>query len=351
MCRSESSPFSSVCYFAPPKLHLLFVFLEDHQGLCIALRSVQCNPAHAARSGPETRLPLHRPSFSSVAMSLSLRHASRLAAQSARQHSRIAGQRGAHSSSSGGAALGWILIVARCMCRVPSLSSSDDHRRLQLWRCGPCAWHHHSRAADRRREGARRQGQIEHARANERRTQARADGRTDSTSEGGEKRDKRARTDRQQQSSADFAICADLACVCLLQSERAEPATFTPPPVKKTGGLRARFGAFLGQNETTQERQCSIRIVLPGLGTMSDGFAAPISDLALAPLTVWSVRFLCSPAGFTIAAIGGYGFLRGDVLQVTQDIEQQLLPVIATHNQRIAALEKKIADMEGAKKK
>ena len=78
------------------------------------------------------------------------------------------------------------------------------------------------------------------------------------------------------------------------------------------------------------------------------------ANSALTASASWRLHLaLCLPpcaAGFAVAAFAGYGFIRGDVMQVAQDIENQIIPVTVTLQSRIGRLEKRIEELEAAKK-
>lgn len=63
-----------------------------------------------------------------------------------------------------------------------------------------------------------------------------------------------------------------------------------------------------------------------------------------------AVPLVCA-AGFAVAALGGYAFIRGDVMQVAQDIEDQIIPVTVTLQSRIGRLEKRMEELEAANAK
>lgn len=62
------------------------------------------------------------------------------------------------------------------------------------------------------------------------------------------------------------------------------------------------------------------------------------------------ILFLFS-GGFALATVGYFVMLRGDVLQVTQNIEETFIPAAAVLKSDIARLERRVEELEKAGRK
>lgn len=123
----------------------------------------------------------------------------------------------------------------------------------------------------------------------------------------------------------------------------------TPAVKKQQGGtFRARFGGFLGQKRAPGrgERACVVchpELPLPGT-SFAFGVLTPFPFCGHSPLLSSS-----SPGGFAFATLGYFVLLRGDVLEVTQNIEQSFVPAATVLQSQIGRLELRVAELEKRK--